>query len=61
MTEKRPGVNRKICVKSEEKAAYMKKLHLPALCQPKEPALRSTWGRTIFSMRRASRQVIIQQ
>ncbi|EPQ4140930.1 hypothetical protein L9H42_003997 [Klebsiella quasipneumoniae] len=30
MTEKRAGVNRKICVKSEEKAANMKKIHLPA-------------------------------
>ncbi|WP_227541207.1 hypothetical protein, partial [Klebsiella pneumoniae] len=29
MTEKRAGVNRKICVKSEEKAANMKKIHLP--------------------------------
>jgi len=30
MTEKRASVNRKICVKSEEKAANMKKIHLPA-------------------------------
>ncbi len=39
----------------------MKKIHLPALCQPKEPALQSIWGSTMFSLRLASRQVIIQQ
>ncbi len=39
----------------------MKKIHLPALCQPKELALQSIWGSTMFSLRLASRQVIIQQ
>lgn len=39
----------------------MKKIHLPPLCQPKELALQSIWGSTMFSLRLASRQVIIQQ
>ncbi|CAM4340209.1 hypothetical protein KLAF111653_15865 [Klebsiella africana] len=39
----------------------MKKIHIPALCQPKELALQSIWGSTMFSLRLASRQVIIQQ
>ncbi len=39
----------------------MKKIHLPAFCQPKELALQSIWGSTMFSLRLASRQVIIQQ
>lgn len=39
----------------------MKKIHLPAFCQPKELALQSIWGSRMFSLRLASRQMVIQQ